>query len=541
MGKVKILDCTLRDGGYYNSWDFNIALIQDYLKAMSEISVDYVELGLRGFSREGFKGACAFTTDHFINSLEIPDGLNVGVMVNASDLLSYPNGIEAALLKLFTPASESPVALVRVACHVHEFEAALPAASILKELGYTVGFNLMQIADRSTEEILHLASIANNYPLDVLYFADSLGSLNPDRISKIVRLIRGVWRGPLGIHTHDNMGYAMANSMRAIEDGVTWIDGTVTGMGRGPGNAKTEYLAIELDSLRQVHCNITPLMGIISEFFKPMQIKYGWGTNTYYYLAGKYGIHPTYIQEMMSDPRYNEDDILAVIEHLKTEGGKKFNLNTLETARNFYSEKPSGTWNPKNEITGREVIILGTGPGVSKYKDAIEEYIRITHPYVIALNTQESIEADLINIRAACHPVRLMADYNIHAKLPQPLVTPLSMLDNKIKKAFENKEVRDFGIKCAENTFMFKEHYCVVPTALVVAYALSIASSGNAKRILLAGFDGYSSDDNRNLEMNELLKLYANSEGAKPIVAITPTRYQIEKASVYQMIGEYVN
>ena len=335
VSQVKLLDCTLRDGGYYNSWDFDITLINDYLKAMHEISVDFIELGLRGFSKDGFKGACAFTTDYFINSLEIPEGLKVGVMVNASDLLSFPNGLEAALLKLFAPASESPVSLVRVACHVHEFEKALPAANWLKNQGYLVGFNLMQVADRSAEEIVQLASIANNYPLDVLYFADSLGSLNPEKTSKIIKLIREVWKGSLGIHTHDNMGYALANSMRAVEEGVTWIDGTVTGMGRGPGNAKTEYLAIELEDLRKVPCNILPLLSVIEKFFKPMQSEYEWGTNTYYYLAGKYGIHPTYIQEMIGDSRYNEEDIFAVIGHLNSEGGKKFNSNTLEHARLF--------------------------------------------------------------------------------------------------------------------------------------------------------------------------------------------------------------
>ncbi|OIJ21720.1 aldolase [Anaerobacillus alkalidiazotrophicus] len=540
MSKVKLLDCTLRDGGYYNSWDFDKAVIEDYLKAMDAISVDYVELGLRSFSKDGFKGACAYTTDSFIRSLDIPKDLKLGVMVNASDLIQHCDGIEAALTKLFVNASDSPVSLVRIACHIHEFENALPASNWLKNQGYIVGFNLMQIADRNFEEISKLVSIANEYPLDVLYFADSMGSLNPNHISEIVQVIRNVWKGPLGIHTHDNMGYALANSIRAIDEGVTWIDGTVTGMGRGPGNAKTEYLAIELDSFRQVPCNIIPLMKIIDVFFKPMQQASGWGTNTYYYLAGKHGIHPTYIQEMLNDARYDEKDILAVIDHLKFGNGKKFKSDTLEAARNINVSDPSGTWNPASDILDREVVILGTGPGVIKHKEALEEYIRVAKPYVIALNTQTHIEPDLINICAACHPVRLMADYHIHASLPHPLATPVTMLDDQIRAALRGKEIKDFGIKREENTFRFEEYYCTVPTSLVIAYALSIASSGKATRILLAGFDGYSSDDNRNIEMNELLKLYNNSKDARPIIAITPTRYQVEKASVYQMIGEYV-
>ncbi|MDF2607927.1 MAG: aldolase [Bacillales bacterium] len=540
MSEIRFLDCTLRDGGYYNSWDFDNKLINEYLKAMDEISVDFVELGLRSFSRDGFKGACAYTTDNFINSLEIPDGLKIGVMINASDLLLHPDGIEVALTKLFAPAAESPVSLVRIACHVHEFEKALSASFWLKEQGYIVGYNLMQIADRSFTEIKEIATMANDYPVDVLYFADSMGSLTPQQISEIVLVIRSAWKGPLGIHTHDNMGFALANTMRAVEDGVTWIDSTVTGMGRGPGNAKTEYVVIELDSYREKKVNLIPLLEIINDSFYPMKKKYNWGTNTYYYLAGKYGIHPTYIQEMINDSRFEENDILSVIDHLKLEGGKKFSFDRLASARNVYSGNPEGTWSPANEINGREVVILGTGPGIVRYKEAIEEYIRNSNPYVIALNTQENIEAELINIRAACHPVRLMADYNTHAKLPQPLATPLSMLDEKIKAVFKTKEIKDFGIRCEVNTFRFEENYCIVPTSLVIAYALAIASSGKSSRILLAGFDGYSSDDSRNIEMNELLNLYTNSEGSCPILAITPTLYQLDKASVYQMLGEYV-
>ncbi|MGG7620234.1 aldolase catalytic domain-containing protein [Bacillus coreaensis] len=533
MNKVKLLDCTLRDGGYYNSWDFDRSLIQDYLKAMAEISVDFVELGLRGFNKDGFKGACAYTTDNYINSLNIPRGLKIGVMVNASDLVKYPDGIEMALSKLFAPASESPVSLVRIACHVHEFEQAIPASTWLKNQGYIVGFNLMQIADRSEEEIKNLAYTASLYPLDVLYFADSLGSLCPEDTAQIIQIIRQVWPGPLGIHTHDNMGYALSNSIRAVEEGVTWIDGTVTGMGRGPGNAKTEYLAIELEEYRKVSSNITPLMKLIEGYFKPLQHQCGWGTNTFYYLAGKFGIHPTYIQEMLSDSRYIEEDILAVIEYLKSEGGKKFNINTLEAARNFYSADPIGTWRPADVISGREVLIIGTGPSIIMHRKALEDYIQNKRPYVIALNTQSHISSDLIDIRAACHPVRLLADSSLHKTLPQPLVIPVSMLSDNIKMAFDGKSLLDFGISIQENTFMFESNFCVLPNSLVFAYALAIATSGNTSRIFLAGFDGYGADDPRTSEVNKLLNIFTKVPTTPPVISITPTQYKISTSSVY--------
>lgn len=533
MNNIKLLDCTLRDGGYYNSWDFDTSLIQDYLNSMAEISVDYVELGLRGFNKDGFKGACAYTTDKYIKNLVIPEGIKIGVMVNANDLVKYPDGIEMALSKLFVPASESPVSLVRIACHVHEFEQALPAASWLKNQGYMVGFNLMQIADRSEEEIKNLAYAASQYPLDVLYFADSLGSLSPEDTAQIIQSIRQVWQGPLGIHTHDNMGYALANSMRAVEEGVTWIDGTVTGMGRGPGNAKTEYLAIELEEHRNVSSNITPLMKLIEGYFKPLQQRCGWGTNTFYYLAGKYGIHPTYIQEMLSDSRYIEEDILAVIEYLKSEGGKKFNINTLDAARNFYSGDPTGTWKPVDVISNKEVLIIGTGPSIVKHRQALEDYIRSKQPYVIALNTQSQISSDLIDVRAACHPVRLLADSSLHTTLPQPLIIPASMLSHNINKAFSGKKLLDFGISIQENTFKFDANFCVLPNSLVFAYALAIAASGNASRILLAGFDGYGADDPRTSEINNLLNTFTQVPNTPPVISITQTQYKISTSTVY--------
>lgn len=537
MNYIKLLDCTLRDGGYYNAWDFNRALIEEYLRTMAAISADFIELGFRGFPQERFCGGCAYTTDYFIQGLPIPKGLNIGVMVNASELVNYPEGVETALGQLFAPATESPVSLVRIACHFHQVEPILAGVNWLKKQGYQVGVNLMQIADCSSEEIKQLAKLASQSPLDVLYFADSMGSMNPEQTSDIIGILRQGWSGELGIHTHDNMGQALANSLQAVQEGVTWIDGTVLGMGRGAGNVKTEYLAIELDSFRPERpCNITNLMGLIRQYFVPMQQKYGWGTNTYYYLAGKYGIHPTYIQEMLSNVRYDEEDILAVIDRLKQAGGKKFKSNTLEAARNFYVGEPIGTWLPASMLSGREVLLLGTGPGVSRHQTALEDYIRQKQPVVIALNTQSDINSELIDLRAACHPVRLLADCHDHLALPQPLITPASMLPDDICEELKEKKLLDFGLGVQAETFSFAEHYCVLPTSMVVAYTLAIATSGKASQILLAGFDGYGSDDPRNQEMDTLLKQYRQAAPEISLTAITPSMYQIPQSSLYAVL-----
>jgi 4-hydroxy 2-oxovalerate aldolase len=534
--KLKILDCTLRDGGYYNAWDFSIDFINDYLKAMSAISVDYVELGFRSLDTNGFKGGCAYTTDSFIQKLEIPSELKLGVMINASEILNHRKGLTSSLSQLFKPSSKSPLTLVRIACHMHEFESSLSICLWLKEKGYKVCINLMQIADRSKDEIEKVASLASKHPIDALYFADSMGSMNPDQTSEIIATLRLGWDGPLGIHTHDNMGQALANSIRAVTDGVTWVDSTVTGMGRGPGNVKTEYLVIELANYRKIPLNITPLLSVIDKHFKSLQRKYNWGTNTYYYLAGKYGIHPTFIQEMLSDSRYDDADLIAVIDHLRLVGGKKFSVHALEGGRLFFKGECKGNWAPVSLIKDREVLIIGSGPSTKYHRQALEDYISASNPVVITLNTQITVREDLIDIRAACHPVRLLADCLTHHKLPQPLATPASMLPEFLRDSFKNKRLLDFGFTIQKDTFCCNETHCVLPTSLVIAYALAIAASGKASQILLAGFDGYNADDPRMAEMDKLISVYQQTKGVPTLLAITPSRYKVPSTSVYSMI-----
>lgn len=530
---IRLLDCTLRDGGYYNDWDFDEPLIAAYLAAMASIRADYVELGFRSLDETGFKGGCAYTTDRFIERFEIPEQVRLGVMVNASELVQHPAGVAAALGRLFAPAADSRVALVRIASHFAEFEAVLPGCAWLKERGYEVGINLMQVADRKPQEIEAAAALASRYPLDVLYFADSLGSMDAAKTTEVIGALRQAWSGELGIHTHDNMGRAMTNSLTAMDLGVSWIDGTVTGMGRGAGNAQTEYLVSEIPGKV-----LSPaLLSVISRFFGPLQQQHGWGANAFYYLAGKHGIHPSYVQEMLADSRYGEEDILAVIDHLRGQGGKKFSSQRLEASRSVFSRGVDGSWDARTLIDGREVLILGAGPSVSRHGQAIESLIDTHRPFVVALNTQTAIASNLIDVRVACHPVSLLADSHKHLNLPQPLITPVAALPAALREELCTKTLFDFGLAVQPDTFSFSASGCVVPAPLVIAYAMALAAGGGARRILLAGFDGYPAGDPRNLEMEKLLHAYGNAAGAPPLVSVTPSSYNVPLTSVYALEG----
>ena len=539
MKTVKHLDCSLRDGGYYNNWDFKHDLINQYLQVLESINIDYCEIGFRFYRNKGFKGSCAFSSEEFLSSLRIPKNLKIAIMINANELIENGELILDRLQQLIPlKSNKSKVDMVRVACHSEIIEKILPVFDFLKNNGYISACNITQISDKTNEKLVELSSILACSKVDIIYFADSLGSASPSSIKKIVKALKSNWSGQLGIHAHDNRGLALSNTLKAIECGVEWVDSTITGIGRGPGNAKTEELILEknMDHLieKNNNLNLVPLTKIINEQFLPMKNKYSWGTNIFYYLAGKYSIHPSYIQAMLKDYRYQEEDILASINYLRDQGGKKFDFNDLDDTRKFYKGTPKGNWDPKTVFSKKDVLIIGTGLEFKNHEKAVEYFIKSKKPKVLAINTKTLLKNDLIDLRIACHPIRLFADVDTHLSLPQPLIIPLSMLPKEFRKIFEGKDIRDFGIGLSKEIFEFHSKYCIIPNALVLSYALAVVTSGLVNNIYLAGFDGYEQGDSRNDEVNDLLLKFKQASPESKVISITPTKYKnLISKSVY--------
>ena len=180
-------------------------------------------------------------------------------------------------------------------------------------------------------------------------------------------------------------------------------------------------------------------------------------------------------------------------------------------------------------------MLIASGPKAKDYKHEIEKYIELKKPFVIALNTDVSINKNLINIFAACNPLKLIADADLYQSLTLPLAVPESLLSDDLKKKFKNLKILDFGTGVKENHFEFHKRGAIMPKLYTLVYALSIATSGNASKILLAGFDGYGIQDRRTKIIDELLYLYSSFKDAKPIVAVTPTSYSVASVSIYSL------
>jgi 4-hydroxy 2-oxovalerate aldolase len=531
---LKVLDCTLRDGGYYNQWDFESDLVTRYLSSIKKSNVQVVELGLRSFPQESFLGAFAYTTDDYIRTLDLDSSVLIGVMVDAKTLLKSPYTIKDGLQKLFTDKSDSPVGLVRVAAHFTEVEQCKEIATTLKQMGYKVGFNLMQAGGRSHSELTSKAALIKSWQsVDILYFADSLGNMDCNEVIRIIQALKIEWNGELGIHTHNNKGVAIQNTFTAIQYGVTWLDSTMTGMGRGAGNAQTEILLLELNKAYSCDYRVEELFELVLTDFYPMQKDMGWGANLLYHLAANYDIHPSYIQEMLGDDRYAIEDILKTIEFIKPLNTTSFKNELLQQAKIEPMGSMTGTWDASGWCKNNDVLLLGAGPSLVKHKKAIVQYILEHSPKVIALNVLHDFPEELIDMHVASHDSRILVEGSNYAELKKPIVLPLEKIKTSLGSAIFNCQLKDYGLNVVDGVLNIGKTECTLPNSLAAGYAFSIATIGGANNLLLVGFDGYPIDDNKQNEMNTLIKLYNELDFSINIQSLTATSYNVKKSSIY--------
>jgi 4-hydroxy 2-oxovalerate aldolase len=528
------LDCTFRDGGYYINWDFDESLVLKYLEATKKAKINIIEMGFRFLPKSKFIGALGYTSDNYLKSLPIPSTVKIAVMVNADEMLNFSKGPEAAIKLLFNNKHKSPVDIVRIATNAKDIFACKKIANLLNKLGYKVYLNLMQIDSLKLNELSNLAKIVSNWKLiETFYFADTFGNLEPDTIKEIVNSIKLGWKGDLGFHAHDNKGYALANCISALENGVNFLDGTLLGMGRGAGNVKTENLLIELSKRKHGDYYPEHLFKLVLEDFQKLKIKYEWGTNVYYHMSALYGIHPTYIQEMLGDQRYESEDVISSINFLKLKNVRSYNSEILSQASRGPQGNNDGEWSAKNFFKKKNLLIIGPGKSIKKYLNEIIKFIAKKSAVVLSLNINPYVSNSHIDYYVACHHFRLFADFASYAKLKKPLIIPIARLDNKIRSDIKNLKILDFGLKIKNNIFKISDKGCVLSQPYALLYGIAAATAGNANNIYLAGFDGYSSNDNRQQEINNLIDQYLNSKKKISLWAITPTSLPINQRSIF--------
>ena len=531
MNKIKILDCTLRDGGYYNNWSFDKDLVNRYLQAMSLCNVDIVELGLRSDPEDSSKVNFETSTEDFLSTFDMPKNISYAVMLNAKDFFSFKNDIEIskAIEARFLHQNDSKISLVRVAVNYDDALKTQPIIKKLKELNYIVGLNLMQSNGKSPESYTSLTEALSSWKLiDVLYFADSLGNMDTEDVKRINTLISSSWSGDIGFHSHNNKGFALSNAITAITNGVKWCDCTVTGMGRGAGNVTTESLLMELKNLDIHESDLSYLQASLIDFEK-LKNNYKWGPNIFYQFAANNNIHPTFVQTLISDPRYDEHQIYQFLQNLSKKQSSSYSIEDLKNSIYSSNEEVNGSWDATNWLQDEEVLLVGGGPSVEDYSKKLKGYIDESSCKTIFININQFLPSEIADATIVSHEMRALLDSSKYKELKHPLILPMKSLGKKIKDDIKGMNILDYGLNLSPESFLINKNSATLSWQLSAAYAFAVCTQAGAKKISLAGFDGYAKEDARFHEMEEVILKYKSLKSSVELVSLTPTLFSLNQ------------
>jgi 4-hydroxy 2-oxovalerate aldolase len=316
--------------------------------------------------------------------------------------------------------------------------------------------------------------------------------------------------------------------MIAIENKVSYIDATILGMGRGAGNTKMETLLVEVLENKLGAYNPDALFPIVLKDFSELKKKYDWGSSIYYYLSAVHSIHPTYVQELLGDGRYDNDQILNAINFLKTKPSVSFTLEGMLEAIKQSSGDENGTWSVKNWANGRDIMVIGSGPSSREYINEISKYIKENNPLVLCLNINRDIPEELITAYVACHHTRISIELDSYLSLKKPIIMPLSRIPNEINSLINSVVVHDYGLKIQSNSFQSGYTGCILDKPNVLMYSLALSVQSSANRIFLTGLDGYNADNPKQREMIDSLSKFLEQHHNLKIYSVTPTTYPLK-------------
>ncbi|OGC08504.1 hypothetical protein A2230_08290 [candidate division WOR-1 bacterium RIFOXYA2_FULL_36_21] len=566
--KIEILDCTIRDGGYVNNWDFDLKLVRETYRALSKAGIDYIELGYHG-------------VEHFFD----PKKFGRFRFTSFEDIKSVTGGINGAKIALMVDYGKfdlndlnqylgTNVSLIRLAFHKDKAKEAVNIAGQIKRLGFLVSVNLMGYISYSTDELNELVFLINQEGIDYVYIADSYGSMFPHEIKELFTPLLKDRNFKLGFHPHNNLLMSFANTFAAIDAGVDIVDSSVFGMGRGAGNLPTEILLSYFHQMMPGKYNVIPVLNLIDRFFVELKEKNFWGYNLPYMLSGINECHPNYAKNLVERKEYDIEDIWNIFEVIKAKKpigfkkdivdqiirdglfGKKKALKPAENEQKGINEN-SDKISYVNRHNGSDFLVLANGPSLKKYKDLISLFIEKYKPIVLGANYLGGLFVPDYHLFTN---KRRFVDYVDTVSLKSKLLIgqhiPKEMIDDYVRREYELIYYNDLD----DVAFDIKDGLISSNCRTVSIFLIALSWVFGAKRIFVAGLDGYmratadgdvhfykENDETGdrdvildkhfgNLKHLEEIEEYLCGKGGEGIHIITPTNYR----KFYKGINNYL-
>ncbi|MCT1526940.1 aldolase catalytic domain-containing protein [Sphingobacterium hotanense] len=368
---MKILDCTLRDGGYYTNWDFDRPLVDQYLRALNALPIDYIEVGYRSPLQQQYYGKYFYLPVYELKHIRQQTNKKLAIILNEKDISVHQ------IDELLSPIN-GLVEMVRMAIDPNNITRAIELAKAIKSYGFEVGFNVMYMSKwKSNLEFIEALPMVEGVA-DCFYMVDSYGGVFPEDVVEIVDLVRSKLSCPLGFHGHDNLEMALANSITAIAEGVEFIDSTILGMGRGAGNLKTELLLTVLNKRMALEVDFGALELAVSAL-SSLHDEYGWGTNLPYMISGSNSLPQKDVMDWVTTRFYSLNSIVQALDNKRNriDDNRKFSICRFEPASS--------------------VLIVGGGPSISNNVEGIVAYLQ-KHPDMAVIHASSKNAAFFRNL-----------------------------------------------------------------------------------------------------------------------------------------------
>lgn len=512
FNSTKILDCTLRDGGYYTNWDFDRETVSEYIRTINLLPIDYIEVGYRNNPSKEYLGCFGYCPISVLKKLKKQSTKKIVVMLNEKS--SKPEDLNHLLIPI-----QGLVDMVRLAVDPKNFDRAVVLAKMVKEMGFEVGFNTMYMSKWNTEYKGFLSKINQiNGIADLFCMVDSFGGITPKEVCEIMAEVRKNTTCAIGFHGHNNLQMGLINTLTAMECDVDFVDATALGMGRGAGNLNMELL---LTYLKNEGLNVDfNTLGDYVSAFQPLMDKYHWGTNLPYMIAGANRIPQKEVMEWVSNRAYSFNSIVRALDNQRERkaDNARFPL--------FKGKQVS------------KILVIGGGPSVGVHINAVREFV-LNNPemaIVFVTTRHAGFFADISN-----------EQYYI-------------LVGNEAKRMMRNIRANDFKGTCilapyprkmgtetpifAENQTEELQHINFTSSYedSCTTIALQLTLDLQAEEIFVIGYDGYKGNVLSEKEMeltNENRTLFSEYQlrTGKRLVSLTPTLYaDLVVKSIYQYL-----
>lgn len=286
---IKVVDCTLRDGGLVNDFFFTDEFVKQLYITNLKAGVDYMEMGYKA-NKELFDpskfGKWKFSEDEDIRAVvgDNETDLKISVMADVGRC-DYKNDIRKK--------EESPVDLIRIATYINTIPQAVDMIEDAHKKGYETTVNIMAISQAQESDVKIALEMFGQSPVQCFYIVDSYGSIYPEQMTRIADLYLNMaakYGKKVGIHAHNNQQLAFANTIEAVGCGVDYLDATYSGMGRGAGNC---YLESLIGFLHNPKYNLYPVIKFVENYINPMRAEgVTWGYDMQYLFTGLLNRHP---------------------------------------------------------------------------------------------------------------------------------------------------------------------------------------------------------------------------------------------------------